>query len=66
MSILGMTPGFGEKIFVIQGFDNVGLHFMRYLHLIGAKCVPVGESSGSIWNSDGIDPKELENFKLQH
>ena len=61
-----MTLGFGENIFVIQGFDNVGLHFMRYLHLIGAKCVPVGESSGSIWNSDGTDPKELENFKLQH
>ncbi|KAL4664685.1 hypothetical protein H8959_010945 [Pygathrix nigripes] len=64
MSILGMTPGFGDKIFVIQRFGNVGLHSMRYLHRFGAKCIAVGESDGSIWNPDGIDPKELEDFKL--
>uniref|UniRef100_A0A2K5HQ72 glutamate dehydrogenase [NAD(P)(+)] n=1 Tax=Colobus angolensis palliatus TaxID=336983 RepID=A0A2K5HQ72_COLAP len=64
-----MTPGFGDKTFVdfnFCGFGNVGLHSMRYLHRFGAKCIAVGESDGSIWNPDGIDPKELEDFKLQH
>uniref|UniRef100_G1QEL6 Glutamate dehydrogenase 1, mitochondrial n=1 Tax=Myotis lucifugus TaxID=59463 RepID=G1QEL6_MYOLU len=65
-SILEMTPGFGDKTFVVQGFGNVGLHSMRYLHHFGAKCVGVGASDGSLWNPDGIDPKELEDFKLQH
>ncbi|XP_077024076.1 glutamate dehydrogenase 1, mitochondrial-like [Tamandua tetradactyla] len=66
MNILGMTPGIGDKTFVVQGFGNVGLHSMRYLHCSGAKCVGVCESDGSIWNPNGIDPKELEDFKSHH
>lgn len=48
----------------MQGFGNVGLHSMRYLHRYGAKCVGIAEIDGSIWNPNGMDPKELEEYKL--
>lgn len=37
---------------------------MRYLHRFGAKCIGIGEIDGSIWNPNGMDPKELEDYKL--
>jgi len=66
MAKLGMAPGIPGKTFIMEGFGNVGYHTARHLERKDSKMVGVREWDGQLWSEDGIDVKELGDWKLKH
>ncbi|MCD8484676.1 hypothetical protein LRY60_03685 [Candidatus Woesebacteria bacterium] len=60
---LGWKPA--ETTVAVQGFGNVGMWFARLAHGFGFKIVAVSDSSGGIYNADGLDPQQLETWKQE-
>ena len=57
----------GSATIAIQGFGNAG-QFAALLakELFGTKVVAVSDSKGGVYNPDGLDPKELVDYKLKN
>lgn len=47
------------KKYIVQGFGNVGYWAAHFMHETGAKLIAVQDHSGTIFNTDGIDPESL-------
>jgi glutamate dehydrogenase/leucine dehydrogenase len=52
----------GLKV-IIQGFGNVGSHAAYILHDLGYTIVGLSDSSGGVYNSQGIDPYVVQKHK---
>ncbi|MBU2018614.1 MAG: Glu/Leu/Phe/Val dehydrogenase [Bacteroidetes bacterium] len=50
-----------DKTYILQGFGNVGYWASIFMAENGAKLIGVQDASGSIYNKDGINPKDLFN-----
>ncbi|RME77439.1 MAG: Glu/Leu/Phe/Val dehydrogenase [Planctomycetota bacterium] len=64
--ILGIDPR--EGAYAIQGFGNAGQN-AAILHqeiLGGGKLVAASDSKGAIYNPQGMDPKDLVDYKRKH
>ncbi|MDH5354924.1 MAG: Glu/Leu/Phe/Val dehydrogenase [Gammaproteobacteria bacterium] len=51
--------------FVVQGFGAVGKHVSRFLSQDGASAIAVSDSSGTIYNANGLDVEQLIALKTE-
>lgn len=66
MEKVGLSCGLEGKTVVVQGFGNVGYHSARYFQRAGATVVGIIEYNCTLWNPDGIDAEDLEEYRLGH
>lgn len=60
--------GFNLKgaTYIVQGFGNVGSWASRLMKEKGSKLIAVEDVTGTIFNSEGIDPDDLANYVKNH
>ncbi|MCK4494934.1 MAG: Glu/Leu/Phe/Val dehydrogenase, partial [Candidatus Aminicenantes bacterium] len=60
--------GFNLKgaTYIVQGFGNVGSWASRLMKKKGSKLIAVEDVTGTIFNSEGIDPDDLANYVKNH
>ncbi|KAK6640779.1 hypothetical protein RUM44_012476 [Polyplax serrata] len=66
MDNIGLTTGWEDKTFIVQGFGNVGFHSARYCSRVGAKCIGVIEHDCSLYNKNGLDVVALNRYKVEN
>ena len=49
----------------IQGYGNAGSYYAQFVHDAGAKVIAVSDSRGGIYNSKGLDPRAVLDFKRE-
>nr|CDS25323.1 Glutamate dehydrogenase mitochondrial [Hymenolepis microstoma] len=56
-------PGIEGKRVIIQGFGNVGTYSCKFLQAAGAKIIGIIEIDTALYNPDGLDFKELDEYR---
>lgn len=51
--------GFKDKVCLVSGSGNVAQYTVEKLNELGAKCVTLSDSEGTIYDKDGIDQEKL-------
>lgn len=51
---------------VVQGFGNAGSYSAIFMHELGSKIIAVSDSSGAVYNPEGMDPSELQKYKEEN
>jgi glutamate dehydrogenase/leucine dehydrogenase len=60
---LGLEPS--DATVAVNGFGNAGTVFAHNFHELGAKVVAVSDSSGGVYNADGLDVPHVKQHKDQ-
>jgi glutamate dehydrogenase/leucine dehydrogenase len=49
----------------VEGFGNAGSWFARIAHELGYRIVAVSDSRGTVWNPEGLRPRDVLDHKRQ-